>query len=112
MTEQACGVRVYDREAVKAQCRDAAWRQPTTTCGYSDCPHDEHAGPPNLLIHCSASGFGADWSLDEVLQTIDEADEIVWVPSIFGHDLCVRVEDRWRAFEVTQPSALGSEASS
>lgn len=57
------------------------------------------------IIHTRAGGLGADWDLDTALAFVESADEIVWVRSIFHHDLAVRQGDRWVCFDVPQPRA-------
>jgi hypothetical protein len=78
--------------------RAAAWTNPHG-CDY--CDHVCDPGTPT--IHTMAGGFGADWSLEEAVEFIVEADECQWVQSIFGHDLAATKDGRTVMFQVKKP---------
>ncbi|WP_027930736.1 hypothetical protein [Amycolatopsis thermoflava] len=99
----------YDREAIKSAAREAAYEigQECPTC-----KGDGRVPGGDKVIHSrSRSGFGADWNLDGVLEAIDDATEILWEKSLFGHDLRLLVGGEVYSFEVPAPvrAALSEE---
>lgn len=59
--------------------------------------------PTEKCIHSMAGSIGADWGLDGALEFIDAAEEVVWVSSMFRHDLLVFSGGRSVAFDVKRP---------
>lgn len=56
-----------------------------------------------LVVHCFAGGFGADWSLEGVLDAIAASSDRAWVPHLLDHDLAVIVNGKVRNFQVKAP---------
>lgn len=87
----------YDIEVVKDAARAAAW-DAGREC--ATCHEGKIRDGSNMTIHCSLNGFGADWSLDSVLEVIGRGEIVGWQRSIFGHDLHVLDNGKIYAFEV------------
>jgi hypothetical protein len=97
------------RERVKQLAREAAWDE------QKDCPTckgDGRVPGGRKVIHSRLGGFGADWDLDSVLNAIDNADQVRWAKSLFGHDLVVVTGDKVVSFEVRKPEDWDAEAAS
>lgn len=90
-------------EAVKAQAFDAGQECPT-------CHGEGVVFPGRRIVHCQAGAFGADWDEDAVVGLIRDADEVRWTNrGLLGdHQLSVRVEGRWRLFQVKRPAEVAS----
>lgn len=58
------------------------------------------------IVHCFSGTLGADWDLDGVVSLIEGADDIAWLPNIFGHELAVLAEGRIRSFDVKAPAGV------
>jgi hypothetical protein len=75
-----------------------------------ECPTCEGRGkvyPGRRLVHCMGGFTGADWDEDVVVDEIEAAREVKWMPDLMGHDLAVLAADGkvWR-FAVTQSGKL------
>lgn len=78
----------HSREEYKAAARQAAFEviQTEDGCG---CPNCSTRLPSRWIIHGLGGISGADWDLEDVLQTIDTAAEVSWQVNFAGHDLLV-----------------------
>lgn len=75
------------------------------------CEHCDHVCGPEThpVIHTTAGGFGADWSLAEAVAFIENADVIGWKLHLFRHNLAARSGGRVVFFEVPAPDDIKAQ---
>lgn len=64
-------------------------------------PEDSAHG--RTLVHCYMGSFGADWDVDSAVALARHADDIAWMPNIFGHELAVLADGKIHSFNVKRP---------
>jgi hypothetical protein len=64
--------------------------------------------PPRRLIHCRLGAFVADWTANEAVALVREADEVAWTDDLMGHDLAARKAGKVYLFEARRPTVSTS----
>lgn len=78
------------KEEAIAALRKHAWTQRSddVTCGHPGC--DDHRAEGRTVIHSILGGFGADWDLEDAINTVESARKVAWSSNWMGHDLAVQ----------------------
>jgi len=101
MSEQVRVARMLtpeERPAAVAAVKDQAF---TIRQGCDHCDHT--CGEQRVIVHSRGGSFGADWDLADVVEFIEQADLVAWVPR-GDHQLGAEKDGRTYYFQVKEPS--------
>ena len=102
MSEQRGVARVLDPEERAAAVQAVKDQAFTIRQGCDHCDHT--CGEQRVIVHSIGSAFGADWDLADVVDFVEKADIVAWVPSRRDHELGAEKDGRIYYFQVKEPS--------